>query len=70
MVPVLDMAGTAEYVIAQEVPMYCIDCGELVTRDRWGNLIHEYTLHDSHTPILEEPCMTSYEPTPSLTVVR
>jgi hypothetical protein len=42
--------------MSQEDDMYCIECGEIVTEDRWGFLIHEYRLHDSHTPVLEDAC--------------
>lgn len=33
---------------------YCTECGELTSEDRWGNLIHDDRLKDSHTPVLEE----------------
>lgn len=33
--------------------MYCTDCGELTTTDRWGTLIHDDRVRDSHAPTLE-----------------
>jgi len=39
---------------AKEATMYCDDCGELVTEDRYGNPIHDYRLADSHAPVVSQ----------------
>jgi hypothetical protein len=31
----------------------CTECGELTTTDRWGTLIHDGRVRDSHAPVLE-----------------
>lgn len=30
--------------------MYCTQCGQSVSPDRFGQLIHDYQTHDAHTP--------------------
>lgn len=34
--------------------MYCTECGQLVSEDRWGNPIHDYQTRDAHVPVVEE----------------
>ena len=29
--------------------MNCLACGQSVSEDLWGNLIHDYQNHDAHT---------------------
>jgi len=30
--------------------MYCTECGQAVSEDRFGQAIHDYQVHDMHTP--------------------
>lgn len=40
-------------VVDREVIMYCTECGQLVSRNRFGYLIHDYQDKDWHTPVVE-----------------
>lgn len=34
--------------------MYCKDCGQAVSEDRFGQAIHDYQTHDEHTPVVSD----------------
>ena len=33
--------------------MYCTECGQSVSEDRFGQLIHEYQTRDAHAPVVD-----------------